>query len=96
MTFMPNVGDNLTLTLPGEALRATVVRIVDEDHVMAEIISQPMTRGHMFRLGDVVGCTREARLWGEQWTAQDDRTFIAGMAKYHQEPEPEPTSWPEE
>jgi hypothetical protein len=89
--FIPAVGTELTVALPGERLRAEVLRIVDANHVIVFLGGQPMTRGHLFRKGDTIGCRRVQTALEELWEAQDDRAFMANFAP---DPEPEITHKP--
>jgi hypothetical protein len=73
--FSPRADDNLTVTLPGETMRAKVKRVVDRNTVFVEI-GQPMTRSHNYRLGDLVACRRTPGVLGETWQALDDRVLF--------------------
>lgn len=72
MMFIPRVGGDLTVALPGETMRAKVTRVLDRHTVFVEI-GQPMTRGHNFRLGDLVACRRTPGMLGESWVAMENR-----------------------
>lgn len=72
MMFMPQVGDFLVVSLPGEALRGVVDRVIDRDTCFVTI-PQPMTRSHTFRKGDIVACRRHLGQLGEIWEALELR-----------------------
>jgi hypothetical protein len=72
MTFTPRVNDDLTVTLPGEMMRAQVTRVIDKNTVIVQI-GQPMTRSHNFRKDDLVGCRRTPGVLGESWQAIEVR-----------------------
>ena len=74
--FIPVQGSEITVALPGEKLRVNVVRVINAHAIVVEITSQPMTKGHMFRRGDVVGCKRVHNGLEEVWQAMDDRQFL--------------------
>src|SRR5205823_12358037 len=50
----------LTVTLPGEALRALVQRVVGKDAVMVFLDQPPLMTGktHSFKTGDFIPCRR--------------------------------------
>jgi hypothetical protein len=77
MMYIPRVDEDLTITLPGEILRAKVTRVVDRNLVFV-LIGQPMTRGHNFRLGDLVACRRTPGVLGEFWQAIEIRPMSVG------------------
>lgn len=76
----PAIGSDITVSLPGERLRATVRKIVGRKAVLVELTSMPMTKGHMFRLGDLVPCVAGHNGLEEIWEAMDDRRFLAMQA----------------
>lgn len=81
--FVPEVGKPLTVTLPGELMRAIVKRVLNRNTAFVEI-GQPMTRSHNYRKGDLVACKRKRQELGEIWEALDDR------ATAPEPPPPEP------
>ena len=56
--YQPNEGEFLTLFLPGEMVRAKVLRASSPDSCIAQIESVPMARGHQYRKEDIVPCRR--------------------------------------
>lgn len=65
--FIPQVGTMLPVTLPSEILRAKVVRVVNDDTVICEL-PQPLSKGHQYKKGDLVGARRRKDpIFGEQW-----------------------------
>lgn len=79
-TIIPVAGDIVTVDLPGEKLRATVVRMIDDDTLLAEITGTPFMRSHMFRAGDIIACRRSYSVLGETWKAEDDRAHFNFVA----------------
>lgn len=84
MTYIPQPGAQLTVTLPGEVMRAMVTRLIDRNTVLVEI-GQPMAKSHNYRKDDIVACRRKFGDLGEFWEAFDDRIPIESI-----QPEPEP------
>ena len=73
MMFTPEEGTPLTVQLPNEAIRATVIQVIDPDTVEAALdLAAPFTRIHGFNFGDVVRFRRmpDSR-FGERWVAAD-------------------------
>lgn len=73
--FQPAVGGQLTVALPGETVRSTVVRVVSKHRVLIELTHQPLNpaKTHTYRVGDVVCCDRVDGELGERWEAVDER-----------------------
>lgn len=68
--FQPIVGKELTITLPGELLRASVIKVVGQNAVIAQIITEPLARlSHNYRNGQVIACRRKKGMFGEEWEA---------------------------
>lgn len=84
--FIPQEGMTLSVTLPGEIMRAIVTRCVDRNTVLVEI-GQPMAKSHNHQKGDIVACRRFRDELGECWKAVSDRIPIHEIVP---EPEPEP------
>lgn len=76
--FVPQVDGDLTVVLPGETMRAVVIRVVDRNTVIVKI-GQPMTKTHNFQLGDLVGCRRTSGLLGESWQAIEVRPALPDL-----------------
>lgn len=72
MIFVPRVGDDLTVTLPAEQMRAQVRRVIDRNTVIVQI-GQPFMRTHNFRKDDLVACRRTPGVLGESWQAIEVR-----------------------
>lgn len=51
-----NIGQIITVHLPGEKMRAEVVGIHEEGGVAVKLTGFPMTKEHNHRTGDVVDC----------------------------------------
>jgi hypothetical protein len=52
---VPEIGSKLSVTLPREITRATVVEVVDDHHVHAKLdVMEPMAKTHNYFFGDTV------------------------------------------
>lgn len=78
--FVPEVDSFLTVQLPGEVMRCRVDRVIDDDTVIVEISSVPMSRQHLFRKGDKTGGRRRVENGRDVWEALEDRFFIKGLS----------------
>jgi len=56
--FMPKVGQNMVVELPGERLLVTVAKVVSPDIVIIEITSQPLAKSHQHKKGEYVPVER--------------------------------------
>jgi hypothetical protein len=65
---MPEVGHTITVTLPGEIMRAVVVSIKDNDHIVCRL-GQPMAKSHHFRKDQEVVFHRAQGMTREFWEA---------------------------
>lgn len=74
--FIPHEGTILTVTLPGELLRAPVVRVINSHTVFVQL-GQPLTKNHIYRKDDLVACERKDTPLGEVWEAVDERVLWA-------------------
>ena len=69
--FIPQEGNYLTVTLPGEILRAIVLKKINDDTVIVEIATEPLSKlSHSFKFRDIVVCKRQRGLFGEDWVAK--------------------------
>lgn len=61
----------VTISLPGETLRATVARVVNPNLLVVELTAAPMAKSHSYRFGDFVPCRREVTELGglNSWVA---------------------------
>ena len=73
--YQPQTGTGLVVSLPGETVRAEVVRVADRDTVVVELLAPLLnpSRLHQYRVGDVVCCKRAWHELGESWEAVDER-----------------------
>ena len=78
--FVPQEGQFLIVMLPGEATRAVVNRVVNDDTVLVEMVAIPVSRQHMHRRGDIIAATRVQGPLGETWEAMDERLMLAQQA----------------
>lgn len=69
--FIPEVDALLTIELPQERVRARIVHVRNEDALIAELVSTPVSKSHNFKLNDMVSCLREKTMLGEVWRAVD-------------------------
>jgi hypothetical protein len=65
---IPKIGDITTVNIPSEILRAEVVEVIDEDHIICKL-SQPMSKGHNYQKDQRVAFHRSKGLAREQWDA---------------------------
>lgn len=73
--FLPRIGEDLTVVLPSETMRARITRVVDADTVIVEI-GQPFMKTHNYRRGDLVACRRTPGVLGETWQAIEVRPSL--------------------
>lgn len=73
--YKPGEGDFLTLVLPGEMVRAKVLRASSEDSCIVQIESVPMARGHTYKKEDIVPARRgvDKLLGSERWEIVSER-----------------------
>lgn len=71
--YVPQVGNTLTITLPGEVLRAVIQKVVTPNSVIAQIISQPMAKSHSYAKDGIIACRRQKTMFGEQWEVVEER-----------------------
>ena len=76
--FQPALDTVLVITLPGEQVRAPVVRLWDEDTVICELTGHPPNQAklHTYRKGDLVPVQRTHNGLGEVWEALDERLLV--------------------
>jgi hypothetical protein len=88
--YQPAMGSGLTVSLPGETVRATVARVVNRNTVLVELNAPLLNpaRSHSYRVGDIVYVRRVEDMLGgpngEKWEAVDERRL----------PEPPPEAKP--
>ena len=75
--FTPEVDKFLIVTLPGETMRCPVKRVIDDNTVIVQLATPPISRVHSFQFNDVVGVRRRAGLSGDFWEAQREADFLA-------------------
>lgn len=90
MSYVPSVGSQLVVRLPGEMMRCLVESVVDDDRVIIAIDAVPMSRSHQYRMGDRTGARRKVEFGKDVWEALDDRDFIANRSPTEPIPPPEP------
>lgn len=88
MSYVPAIGSDLVVRLPGEIMRCTVERVVDENRIIIEISAVPMSRSHQYRLGDKTGARRKMEFGQDVWEALDDRDFMANRSPTEPIPPP--------
>lgn len=81
--FIPVAGEPLTVSLPNEITRATVVRVLNKDTIEADLnLSYPLTRVHGFAFGDRLRFRRAKDVLGERWEvaekAPKERPAVVG------------------
>ena len=72
--FIPAVDSTMTISLPGEVVRATVKKVVDRDTCLLELAGTPLMHGktHMHKKGEIVAVERTAGLRGDEWRVIDE------------------------
>ena len=76
--FTPRIDDVLTVSLPGEILRAPVIKVVNRNTVFVQLAGNPMNpaKQHQYRAEDVIAVRRRQGELGEFWEAMDDRVLF--------------------
>lgn len=70
--FIPSAGEPMTVALPNEMIRATVIRVINRNTIEARLdLAAPFTRIHGYNFGDVIRFRREKNILGEKWAAVD-------------------------
>ncbi len=89
--FVPAIDQLLVVQLPGEALRAPVIKIVDRHTVFVRLDGMPLNpaKSHSYRMGDVVAVRRQIGPLGQSWQAMDDRVLYARAPEEAEPPLPE-------
>lgn len=60
----------LTVTIPGERIRAMVKKIVRKGQLLCQIENVPMAKGHNYRQGDMIAVKHSLNALGHaQWIA---------------------------
>lgn len=67
--FMPHEGNMLVIALPGERLRSTVEKVIDDNTVVVHLAYMPMAKSHTYRMGQRVRCRRGSDGFQEIWEA---------------------------
>lgn len=79
--YQPKVNSILVITLPGETIRAKVVKIIDRHTCMVELTGQPPNHAkmHTYRAGDFIPVerTRNGGWLSDNWEAMDERLLYA-------------------
>lgn len=57
----------MTVSLPGELLRALILKVVNEDSVIAEICTEPLAKSHNYKFNEIIACRRKKTMFGEDW-----------------------------
>jgi len=86
--YVPKEGDFLTLYLPGEMVRAKVLRASSGDSCIAQIESVPMARGHTYKKDDILPARRakDPFLGSEKWevVAERELQLAENVARFEQ------------
>lgn len=90
--FIPAVDQLLVVQLPGETIRAPVVKVVDRHTCFVRLDGMPLNPGksHSYRLHDIVAVRRQIGPLGQSWQAVDDRVLYARAPEVAEPPLPEP------
>lgn len=65
--MVPAIDQILAVTLPSEITRATVVEVIDDDHIKCKLTSPMMGKTHGFRKDQVVGFHRAKGFMNDFW-----------------------------
>lgn len=90
--YQPAEGSGLTVSLPGETVRAVVARVVNKNTVFVELNAPLLNpaRQHQYRAGDIVCVRRAISELGEFWEAVDERQLAVPPAKPKRKRQPAP------
>src|SRR5580765_7051066 len=88
--FQPTIDTVLTISLPGESLRAPVTKVIDANTVFVVLDAAPLNpaKSHSYRKDDMIACRRKRTVLGEEWVAFDDRVLYARPATVVEPPLP--------
>ncbi len=70
-SYEPQVGQMLTVEIPGERIRAPIVRVLDSETVVIEVQTPPMARAGVFRVGDIGIAKRSSSELEDFWFARE-------------------------
>lgn len=80
LKYIPQVGQILNITLPGEVTRGLVEERVDDDHFVVTL-QQPTTnyQSHRYQKDNLVPVQRKKSIFGgpDNWEAVDERLLAA-------------------
>jgi hypothetical protein len=80
--YIPKVGTFLTISLPGEVLRAEVQKVVTSDAIVVTIATEPLAKSHSYKFGQVIACRRHVGIFGEDWiVAEKGYASVEEIAK---------------
>lgn len=74
--FIPTIDTYMTIDLPGEKTRAVVMKILNDNKVVVQLISVPLAKSHMYQKDDYVACVRKNDMLGDTWKAQEARPTL--------------------
>lgn len=70
---VPKVDAQIIVELPGERTRATVIEMIDDNTLVAELTSVVMGKAHIYRTGMTVPVQRKkSPLEGDMWEVIDE------------------------
>ena len=67
---IPEIGETVTVTLPGEITRAKMLGKIDDDTILCEL-GQPMAKSHTYTKGQKVQFKRCPGMMREYWGVGD-------------------------
>lgn len=79
--FKPEINTYLTISLPGEKLRAYVRKILTPDRIVLELLNVPLAKSHNYKEGDFVACMRKRGIFGESWEAIESRPSLESFVE---------------
>lgn len=80
--YVPEVGNIITVELPGERTRATIERVISDEAVIAKLQTFTTSKEHDYRKGDLVPCRfTDVGMGATGWLAISERQLDQASAK---------------
>ncbi len=64
------IDSSITIEVPGERIRGTVVDVISADKIIVELTNLPLSKSHDYKQGNFVECHLESNVLGNAWTAK--------------------------
>ena len=65
-----NLDSVITIEVPGERIRGTIVDVVAHNEIIVQLTNLPLSKGHEFKQGDFVRCNLENDVLGRMWVGK--------------------------